>query len=434
MLSKPDRRTFLRGCASGTAMGLSGFPAIVPGSAMGLNGTVPPSERITLGMIGMGKMCWGHLGDMLGRDNVEVLALCDPESQRLEKCRNRVAEEYSKKSGTDHTGCATYRDFRNLIARPDIDAVLIGTPTNWHAVMSVEAAKAGKDVYCEKPLALTAKEAQAIVDATHTYQTVFQTGSQQRSDYKFRFACELVRNSRIGKIKCVNVNVGGPPVPCYLPAMPVPPTLDWNMWLGPAPLRPYNSELCPMDDYDVFPHWRRYRDYCGGGMYDFGAHHFDIAQWGLGMDGSGPVEIIPPDGKENKRLTYRYDNGICVYHKGADGGANIEFVGTDGHVRVSRKSLFTKPESLMRVKWGPDDIKLYKSLNQKTNWLECIRSRRRTICPAEIGCSTLTVCHLGNIAYQLKRPLRWDPEKRGFKNDPLANRLLQRPMRSPWRV
>jgi len=427
------RRDFLRNAA--TAVGAVSVPTIIPSSALGADGKTAPSERLAVGLIGMGKLCQGHLGSFLGDSSVHVAAVCDVEADRLEDAKNtteaRYAEAYEKGS---YKGCTAYRDFRELVARPDVDAVLIATPTNWHALMAIEACKAGKDVYCEKPLALTIAEARATAEAAKQYGRVFQTGSQQRSDGTFRFACELVRNGRIGKVHTVHVDCGGPSGPCYLPAMPTPESLDWDLWLGPAPYRPYNSELCPFDNFATWPNWRGYWDYDGGGMTDMGAHHFDIAQWGLGMDGSGPVEITPPDGKDVKLLTYKYADGTALYHGGAMPGAAIEFIGTEGRVGVNRGSfLKTEPESLRDEAWGPADLHLYDSRSHKDNWLDCIRTRRQPICPAEVGCSSVTVCHLGNLAYWLKRPLKWDPAKATFVDDAGANRMLQRAMRPPWR-
>lgn len=429
--SKLSRRTFIRDFAVGTAGALAA-PAIIPSSALGAPGQPAPSNRLAIGMIGMGKMMWGHLNNLLGRTEVQVAALCDVESERLERCARRVKETYSGRFGADYVGCPTYRDFRELIARPDLDAVVVATPTHWHAIVSVEAMKAGKDVYCEKPLALTIGEAQAVAAAARRYDRVFQVGSQQRSDVKFRFACELVRNGAIGKLKVVHVNVGGPATACHLPAQPTPATLDWNLWLGPSPYRPYNAEICPLDNYAVFPNWRRYRDYCNGGLYDFGAHHFDIAQWGLGMDGNGPVQIIPPDQGEHPLLTFIYADGTPMTHGGASGQASIEFVGERGTVGVSRSSLTTEPAELMKIKWGPRDIRLYESRDHMANWLEGTRTRCPCICTADTGASTLTVCSLAGIAYRLRRPLAWDPATSRFANDPTADRLLERPLRAPW--
>lgn len=221
---------------------------------------------------------------------------------------------------------------------------------------------------------------------------------------------------------------------CYLPAEPVPEGLDWDFWLGPAPWRPYNSDIAPGMDYKGWPNFRAYRDYAGGGMTDWGAHHFDIAQWGLGMDGSGPIEIIPPDGKDVKLLTYKYANGVTVYHGGGSGGkAGVEFIGTKGRVMVNRGYLETDPPELLDQPIGPNDLHLIESPGHHQNWLDCIRTRRRPICDVEIGASSVIVCHLGNIAYRLGRPLKWNPETQAFVDDDEASRLVSRPMRAPWR-
>jgi len=312
--------------------------------------------------------------------------------------------------------------------------MVIATPNQWHALTAVEAARNGKDIYLEKPLARTIGEGKAIVKAVRTYGRILQVGSQQRSDSAFHHACELVRNGRIGKISHVFVNVGGPPIDTEPPPEPTPDGLDWDLWLGPCPWRPYSAELAPPMSFDGWPQWRKYRDYAGGGMTDFGAHHYDIAQWGLGTDGYGPVSVTPPgDGVE--RLTYKYANGIEMYHGGAANGAAVEWVGTEGKVRVNRgQFLETDPPALKNAVIGPNETRLYLSRNHKDNWLECVRTRREPICTAEIGHSTANVCHIGNIAYWLNRPLQWDPMKEEFVDDPEANRLLMRPMRSPWQL
>ncbi|MBN1422205.1 MAG: gfo/Idh/MocA family oxidoreductase, partial [Planctomycetes bacterium] len=268
------------------------------------------------------------------------------------------------------------------------------------------------------------------------YGVVFQTGSQQRSDDKFRFGCEMVRSGRIGKVQTVHVGVGGPSEACYLPEQPVPPGLDWDFWLGPAPWRPFHEKVCPRASFGGWPQWRSYRDYSGGGMTDWGAHHFDIAQWGLGMDESGPVEVHPPDGKDFETLTYRYANGVVMYHGRAKGVSpnGVLFTGTDGKVEVNRGHLKTWPEDLMQKPTGADEVHLYQSRNHQSDWLQCIRTRERPICDVEVGCRSVTVCHIGNLAYWLKRPLRWDPAEEEFIGDPEANRWLDRPKRAPWTV
>jgi predicted dehydrogenase len=289
--------------------------------------------------------------------------------------------------------------------------------------------KSGKDVYCEKPLALTVRQARAMVTAARRYGRVFQTGSQQRSSAEFRTACELVRNGRIGEIKHVGVSVGGPSTERYFPEEPIPEGFDWEFWLGPAPWAPHNSTRC---SGDYGGGWRMVRDYSGGMMTDWGAHHFDIAQWGLGMDHTGPVEIHPPDGKDFKRLTYIYANGIPMTH--GDGGAGILFTGANGTVEVTRGWFKTNPPEIAKEPLGPSDIRLYNSNNHMGDFFQCMKTRKRPICDVEVGCRSVTVCHLGNIAVWINRPIKWDPVKEEIIGDPEASRWLDRPMRAPWRL
>jgi len=426
-----NRRQFLRKVA-GTVVGAISFPYIVPSSALGAAGTAAPSERITLGFIGTGKQGKGLLRAFLNASGTQVLAVCDVDTLKRKRAQERTERHYANRQtkGT-FKGCTGYNDFCNLLARDDIDAVVIATPDHWHIIPVIQAARAGKDIYCEKPLSLTIAEARTMVNEVRRYGRVFQTGSMQRSDHRFRFACELVRNGYIGEVKTVTVNVGGPSGECDLPAEPVPDYLDWDMWLGPAPSRPYHPELSPHISVDIFPNWRKYRDYSGGGMTDWGAHHFDIAQWALGMDDSGPVEIIPPDGKNYKVLTYKYANGITMTRDKANG---VLFTGTDGKVEVNRGYLRTWPDNLIEQQIGPNDIHLYESSNHYADWLKCIRVRSKPICDVEVGCRSVTVCHLGNIAYQLGRPLKWEPKRELFVNDSEADRLRTRSMRSPWHL
>jgi predicted dehydrogenase len=435
-----SRRKFLQRAAT-IAGGAVVLPYFVPCSALGRQGKPPPSDRITLGFIGSGKQSQHLIRSFLNSPGAQVLAVCDVDRLKLERGQKIVEDFYAQKSSQPHNGpfCAVYREFRDLLARNDIDAVVISTPDHWHAIMVVQAAQAGKDIYCEKPLSQTIAEARAMANAVRRYGRVFQTGSMQRSDNRFRFACELVRNGYIGEIKTVTVGVGGPPEDKPLPAEPVPDYLDWDMWVGPAPWRPYNRDLSPHISVDVFPNWRYHSDFGGGGMTDWGAHHFDIAQWGLGMDEAGPVEIIPPDGKDYKVLTYKYANGrdpalrepIIMTRDNANG---ILFTGSEGKVEVNRGYLRTWPESLKDQQIRPDQIHLYDSNNHYVDWLDAIRKRTKPICDIETGCRSVTVCHLGNIAYKLKRPLKWDPKREVFVADDKANRLLSRPYRSPWHL
>ncbi len=424
------RRDFLKG-----ALGAAAFPYIVPSSVFGADA---PSERIVIGLIGTGKQSKYLQRSFMGA-GTQVVAGCDVDKLKLARAEKMANDHYAK-ARADGTwkGFKSYGDFRELLARKDIDAVVIATPDHWHGLTTVYAAKAGKDVYCEKPMAHNITEGKAMVRAIRRYNRVFQTGSMQRSDHRFRFACELVRNGYIGDVKHVVVNVGGPPRECDLPAEETPDYLDWNGWLGPAPMRPYHSELSPHISMDWFPNWRRYKDYGGGGMTDWGAHHFDIAQWGLGMDGSGPVEAIPPDGKDIKALTYKYANGITMTRAGSYEGHGkvngVLFVGSKGKVEVNRGYLKTWPDNLKDVKLGPNEIHLYESRNHYKDFLDAIKTRSKPICDVEIGCSTVNVCLIGNIAYELKRPLKWDPKSARFVDDVEANRLRSRTMRSPWRV
>jgi len=267
-----------------------------------------------------------------------------------------------------------------------------------------------------------------MAQAVRQYGRVFQTGSQQRSDSKFRFACEMVRSGRIGQVQTVHVGVGGPSSDKQFPEEPIPEGMDWEMWLGPAPWAPYNSERC---SGNYGGGWRQVRDYSGGMMTDWGAHHFDIAQWGLGMDAAGPLEIHPPDGKDYKTLTYKYASGVLMYHGGANG---VLFTGTQGKIEVNRGYLQTWPAELMQVPTAPNEVNLYKSNNHMADWIECIKTRQRPICDVEVGCRSVTVCHLGNIAYWLGRPLKWDPVNEQILGDEEAGRWLDRPMRAPWRL
>lgn len=436
-----SRRQFLK-TATGLAAGATAFPYIVASSALGKAGDAAAGNRITLGFIGVGRQSNGTLlKGFLNATGTQVVAVCDVDALKLTRAQQTVQEYYADKSAKgSFKGCEGYADFHELLARDDIDAVVIATPDHWHAVMVDRAAKAGKDIYCEKPLSLTISEARAMVSVVRRYQRVFQTGSMQRASSQFHQACGLVRNGYIGELKTVLVNIKSgdypmTPVACDLPAEPVPQYLDWDMWLGPAPARPYNAVLAPHISNNIFPHWRDYYDYSGGLMTDWGAHHFDIVQWALGMDESGPVEIIPEDLDSRRLLTYRYAGGVVVRRDDfgeMDNG--ILFTGTEGTVEVNRRYIRTQPETLARQQLRPNDIRLYKSSNHHVDWLEAVRNRSRPACDVETGCRSATICLLGNIASQLKRPLKWDPVRELFVDDAGANRLLCRPKRSPWRV
>lgn len=422
------RRDFVKGAAAALTL-----PFTVPGSAFADKDKVAANDRLTLGFIGMGTMNRGHLGHFLGQKDVQVVAVCDVDTTRREDAKHKVEDRYGEqlKKGV-YKGCAAYKDFRELLARPDIDAVVIATPDHWHTIPAIEACKAKKDVYCEKPLTLTIREAKLLIDAVRKYDRVFQTGSQQRSSQEFRLACELVRSGRIGKIKTVNVNVGVSSKFCDLPEEEMEKGLDWDLWLGAAPKRPYNSVLSPRGVHKHFPSWRLYREYSGGMMTDWGAHHFDIAQWGLGMDESGPVQIIPPDDpKAGTGLKYIYANGVEVVH-GPGGG--VQFIGSDGEITVNRGKLESKPGEIIKTRLGEKDVHLYQSPGHQRDWLNCIRTRKRPIADVEIGARSVTVCHLGNLAYWNHTKLQWDPKEWQFVNNKEAMQWLDRERRDPWQL
>lgn len=393
-----------------------------------------PNDRITLGFIGVGVQSRGHLGHFLGRGEVQVVAVCDVVKERREDAKERVEKRYAEamKKG-EYKGCAAYNDFRDLLQRKDIDAVVIGTPDHWHAIPCVTAARAGKHIYCEKPLTLTVAEGRAVADAVKKANVVFQTGSQQRSEFKgyFRTAVELVRNGRIGRVTTVHVGVGDAARPCDLKEEPVPDGTDWEMWNGPSPKRGYSPVLCPKGIHNHFPAWRNYREYANGILADMGAHHFDIAQWALDMDGSGPVKVEPPRGKDNRGLKFTYASGVEMYHGGPSG---CTFVGTSGLIYVDRHLIQTQPENVLKEPLGDKAKQVYRATDHRGNWLECVRTGKETICPAEVGHRSATVCLLGNIGYWLRRPLRWDPKEERFAGDDEANKLLAREMRAPWKL
>ena len=423
-----NRRIFLKQAGLLTAAA-----SIIPATAWSGNAGTMPNDNIQLGMIGVGKRGGGLLRSFLNSPGNRIVAVCDVDDNKLQRAVSGVNDFYDQKSGTSNSDCSAYRDFREVLARKDIDAVVIATPDHWHAIPVIMAAEAGKDIYGEKPLSLTLAEGRAMTNAVRRFDRVFQAGSQQRSDSKFRHACELVRNGYIGDIVKVNISIrtGFYPFPavCELGPEQKLPELDWEMWQGPAPRRPYNAILAPPISFDGYPAWRNYRDYSGGGMTDWGAHHFDIAQWGLGMDTSGPVEAMPPS-RDRKLLTYRYANGVIME---TDFESNyILFTGTDGWVQVNRDYIRASSPSLLDVKIGPNEINLYNSKDHIGDWFSAIRKRSTPICDVETAHRSVSVCHLGNLSVQLDRTLHWDPEKEVFINDEQANRMRDRAKNSPW--
>ncbi len=439
------RREFLRRAAAMAAGAALGGPAIIPGSVLGANA---PSRRITLGFIGVGGQGISNLRGFMANRDVQVVAVCDVETGSheygdyywgrdlgREPARKIVEQHYAAaaRSGS-YTGCDAVTDFRELLDRKDIDAVVISTPDHWHVPIGVAAARVGKDIYCEKPLSLTIAEGRTLVDAVKRYGRVLQTGSQQRSDARFRFACELVRNGRLGQLHTVHTWLRKGRGASIHPTMPVPRGFDYDLWLGPAPEAPYTQMRCHYN-------FRFIRDYSGGEMTNFGAHDLDIAQWGLGMDATGPVEIegraeYPREGLFNLpinfEVTYTYANGVTLNNH--SDGSGIRFEGSEGWVYVNREGIQASPESLLGTVIGPGETQLYRSNDHKRNFLDCIKTRAVPVASAEIGHRSATVCHLGNIAMGLGRRLQWDPAREQVVNDPAAASLTARSMRAPWRI
>ena len=392
-----------------------------------------PNNRINLGFIGIGMMGRGHLDGFLRNQNVQVVAVCDVHRVRREDAVARVHRAYAaaRKAGT-YTGCTAFVDFRELLARRDIDAVVIATPDHWHAIPSILAARARKDVYCEKPLSLTIAEGRAMVTAARDNNIVFQTGSQQRTEFggNFRKAVEYVRSGRIGPVRTIRIGVGGPNRPCNLPKEETPDGTDWNMWNGPSPARAFHHGLCPLNIHTHFPAFRLYREYANGMLGDMGAHHFDIAQWALNMDTSAPTEIHPP-ATGDTGLRFVYTNGVEMFHGGS---VDCRFEGTEGRVIEAGRSYFrSTPAEIAQTPLAAGDFHLPNVGNShKQNWLDCIRSRNRPVADVEIGARTAQVCQLANIGYQLRRMLRWDPMREEFVDNAEANRLRSRENRAPW--
>lgn len=441
------RRTFLQQSA---ALALS--PWVIPASAMGAQGPAP-SNRITLGFIGVGMMGNGHLHRFLSSADAQVLALADVDRWRRETRQKAVEAQYAnERARGTYKGCDIYNDFRELLARRDIDAVVIATGERWHPVATILAAQAGKDVYVEKPVALTIAEAKAMVTAVRRYGRVCQVGLQQRSGKEFRLACQLVRDGALGKIErvyAVHGHASGDP---DLPAEPTPEGLDWDLWLGPSPWRPFNHRLHHLGPPRHVVPWDICRDFGGGSLTSGGVHAFDTVQWALGTDTSGPVEIVPPESGQATSLTFKYANGTLLHvvdgrldpkkhvvPKGWDCITSIKpfgavFVGERGWIHVGRQGYLTSyPTEILRDVPGHYDHGIAVG-DHHSNWLDAIRTRQRPACDVAIGCQSTIVSLLGCIARWTGRALKWDPATDAFLDDDEANRMTRRALREPWRI
>ncbi|MEZ5329653.1 MAG: Gfo/Idh/MocA family oxidoreductase [Verrucomicrobiales bacterium] len=444
-----SRRRFIRAAAlTGSA------PLIVP--QLGFAQEKAAGKRLTMGFIGVGKQNGGLMRNFIRQPDVSVVAVCDVDTTRREHALKTVRDYYAEdgKAPEGWAGCEAYVDFRDMIARDDIDAVCIATPDHWHAIITLAALRSGKDVYCEKPLTHNIHEAIEVMNAVDENGRVLQTGSMQRSMKEFRVACELVLNGHIGKVERVECNFGDPGVPCDLPEEEMEAGLDWNMWVGPAPMRPYNSILSPRGVHDHFPSWRDYREFGGGMVTDWGAHHLDIAQWGLGMDASGPVESRPPAEKGAKRgATLVYANGVTVTH---GGGIGVHFFGTEGEVEVTRgrfhfvhkgetKARFLSREDRVsldsQLQKAEKDflgeapkIQLYRSDNHLRDFLTCVETRKKPITHEGVGGRSAICCHLMNLAYYHGQTIKWDPATNTFTEGTGDPKWLTRDYRDPWKV
>ncbi len=434
-----SRRGFLRKTA-GVAAGAAAFPYIIPSSALGADGAVAPSNRIVMASIGTGGQGTGDTRGLMNLPDVQYVAVCDVDRAHRESAKNMIEDFYKNRQNTpEYKGVDTYNDFREVLARPDIDAVMIATPDHWHAVISVAAAKAGKDIYCEKPLANSIPEGRAVVDAVRRYRRVLQTGSHERSRDNARYACELVRNGRIGKLHTIRVNMpidNHGPIPNQ-PPMAVPDGFDYNFWLGPAASATYTEKRCHF-------YFRYILDYSGGEMTDRGAHIIDLAQLGNGTDDTTPVSVwgtgdFPKDGLFNTAMNYsfgfEYANGVKLLGE-CVGPRGIKFEGDKGWVfiHIHGGDLEAEPASLLKEVIGPNELHLGRSRGHHLDFIENVKSRGECKAPVEVGHHTATMCHLANIAMRLGRKLQWDPAKEVFLNDDEANRMKMPSMRGPWTV
>lgn len=411
----------------------AGAITVLPGQVKAGTSKSTSGERVNLAYIGVGKQSLGLLRAIGECPETKVLAACDVDKNKLNRFKELAEKHNSKKFKGEDKKVDAYENYRELLDREDIDAVVIATPDHWHAMIAVDAAKAGKDIYCEKPMALTVAEGRAMVDATRKYDRVFQTGNMQRSWRNFRHACEMVSNGYIGEIKEVNVSVGDPVMAVELLAEPEPDFLNWDLWVGPSLWRNYNSELAPSIEFDGFPHWRNYKDFGGGMVTDWGAHMFDIAQWGLGMDKSGPVEFIPPKETGAKRgLKMVYENGVVMNHVDWGDFNAVQFLGSKGKIEVSRGFYRSDIEGLTETELKEGDTPLYTSDNHYQDWIDAIKKRTRPVSDVETGHRTSSLCNIANIAYILQRPLTWKPAHEKFVDDDDANAMLTRPFRGKW--
>jgi len=437
-----NRRNFLRN----GAMGMAAF-TILPRNVLGGTNFVAPSDQFGIGIIGCGTQGRIVGSSFATKPDANIIALADCESLRLPFTQNLIDKATETAKGQAFKGIKLYSDYKELLANKDIDGVIITTPDHWHAMITIDACRAGKDVYCEKPMSHSLAEGRAMANAVKKYDRILQVGNMQRSWTKFRHACELVRNGYIGNIKEIKVNVGPPPVKYNLPGQPVPKTLNWERWIGPAPMNPYNEELIFPLERRGYPNWREYKEYGGGMICDWGTHMFDIAQWAMGMDNSGPIEFIPADPKKSRPLTMRYANGTIMTHEPFRRAGNaVRFIGENGVIDISRGFLETIPTSLQDQVIGANEIKLQDTdkiiLTQgeaesqhHSDFLNSMKTRKQPLSTVEIGHRTVSLCHIINLCYELNRTLQWNPVREEFAYyDTEANSLRNTPYRAGFKL
>lgn len=426
MNSKVSRRRFLKT----STVGVAAF-SIVPRFVLG-RGFIPPSDKINIGVIGLGKQGNGLANNFISSTQAQIVAGSDVWDSKMESFKNRIQSIYSeKKDIPNYKGVTTYLDYKEMIEHPDLDAVIVATPDHWHAIQAVDVMNAGKDLYCEKPMTLTIQGGKDMVGAAKKNGTVVQIGSMQRSWDRFKKAQEVVSSGKLGEITKVLVNVGDPAVPYNLETQPTPDGIDWNRWCGPAPLLGYNDLIAP-EIVKTYPDWRDFKETGGGILADWGAHMFDIAQWALDMDHSGPSKYIPPSEKDAVRgLRMIYPNGIEMVHEDFGRGWAVRFIGTEGILDVSRSFLESNPSSILSSDPEVTGTELYtQRWNHFQDWLSAIKTRIQPICPVEVGHRSATICNVANIAYELGRELTWDPVNERFVNDDVANSMQKRKPRN----
>jgi len=421
-----SRRSFLAGGAAAVVL-----PMVIPGSVLGKGGATPASDRIGTGHIGVGGRGSYHLGAFMGRADAQVRAVCDPYKSKGERAKARVDKKYK--------GCAAYQDFRKLLARDDIDAVVVASPENWHALHSIHAARSGKDVYCEKAISLTVAEGRAMCGAVRRYGRILQVGTQQRSDARFRLACQLARNGYLGKVHTVKVGVPGGRQLKTVPAKDPPPDIDYKMWLGPAPWSPYTDQKCSFN-------WYFMQDYCAGWIQSWGVHHCDIALWGLPQLGKGIIKAagtatFPTEGPANTSITWNTkitaaDGTVMSFCSNREPGhpQGVRFEGDKGWVHVRRGSIKASSPSLLQTAFNTSDEKLYVSTNHHNNFFDGIRTRKDPAAPIEAGHRATAISLVADIATRLRREVTFDWDKEKFIKDPAADKMLVRSMTAPWRI